>query len=359
MISVIVTTYNQAATIARTLDSVLMQRLEGVTMEVVVGEDGSHDGTRRICEDYARCYPDVIRLMPAAANKGIIDNYFDCLLACRGDYIADCAGDDYWTDELKLQKEWELMEADRSLTVVHTHYRVVAPADPRGTTPRHDGEASTLCDDDPQRRPDGAGRRVDVVEGTSLLEAILTQTERPVIHLCTALYRRDVVMQAYNHDTYLFRNKAFECEDLQICFMLARAGRVAKLADSTVAYTVGGETISTSTDSRRQFAFVRGTTNLSHYMAGKYGVAGPAVSRFFARRLFTLLMHAWRARDSEFRREALACGRRWGVGVTWPVAAVCMATSNRVTWSLTLCLRQYVLKLKAHRAARGQSRHTS
>ena len=92
-------------------------------IEIVVGDDASTDGTRAVCEDYARRYPDIVRLMPAAPNKGMVDNYFDCMLACRGKYIADCAGDDYWTDPKKLDKEVEIMEADPSVTIVHTNWR--------------------------------------------------------------------------------------------------------------------------------------------------------------------------------------------------------------------------------------------
>ena len=47
MISVVVVTYNQAETIGRTLDSVLMQQCH-VPFEIVIGEDCSTDDTRAI-----------------------------------------------------------------------------------------------------------------------------------------------------------------------------------------------------------------------------------------------------------------------------------------------------------------------
>ena len=79
-ISVIVTTYNQEHTIGRTLDSIIKQRCH-LPIEIVLGEDCSTDNTRSVCEDYAERYPDVVRLMPKTPNKGLVDNYFDCLLA--------------------------------------------------------------------------------------------------------------------------------------------------------------------------------------------------------------------------------------------------------------------------------------
>jgi glycosyltransferase involved in cell wall biosynthesis len=74
-ISVIVCTYNQEATIARALDAILAQQCT-VPYEVIIGEDASTDNTRKICQEYAKKYPDIIRIMPEAPNKGIVDNYY-------------------------------------------------------------------------------------------------------------------------------------------------------------------------------------------------------------------------------------------------------------------------------------------
>ena len=76
LISVIVITYNEEKTIARTLDSILMQKCS-LPIEIVIGEDNSTDGTRAVCEDYARRFPSIIRLMDKAPNKGLVDNFFD------------------------------------------------------------------------------------------------------------------------------------------------------------------------------------------------------------------------------------------------------------------------------------------
>ena len=99
-VSVIVICYNQRDTISRALDSVLAQ--EDCDYEVIIGDDASADGTREVCEEYARRYPGRVRLMPAAPNKGVVDNYFDCFDAARGEYVADCAGDDYWLGTRRL-----------------------------------------------------------------------------------------------------------------------------------------------------------------------------------------------------------------------------------------------------------------
>ena len=207
LVSVIVLAYNQQDSIARTLDSILMQKCR-LPIEIVVGDDASTDGTRAVCEDYARRYPDIVRLMPAAPNKGMVDNYFDCMLACRGKYIADCAGDDYWTDPMKLDKEVEIMEADPSVTIVHTNWRTY--------------------NEDTHETKDNAVEQFPApkTDGKLMLEAIITQTTAPVVHLCTALYRAETIKRCYAADTDLFRNKDLGCEDIQTVFMLAINGTV-------------------------------------------------------------------------------------------------------------------------------------
>ena len=356
MISVIVLTYNQQTTIARTLESVLCQRCD-CPVEVVIGEDGSSDGTRDVCKDYARRYPDKVRLMPESPNKGVIDNYFDCLLACRGEYIADCAGDDWWIDEQKLQKELDVMRADASVTIVHTAYKAAA-ADTEGfqlstfnfqlSTCKGRHEASPSCLNRPKSALIGLSQGLHITEGKSMLEDIITQTGRPVIHLCTALYRKDVLMKAYRSDTFLFRNNEFGCEDLQVCCALAAAGNVAFLSDCTLCYSLGQDTISYSPDDRKQFVFKRRTGDLSFYLCRKYGISSRKTRAFFARRLTALLMHAFRIKDKTLRREAVDCRRRWEAGLTCYSAAVLAATSNAALWSAALGLRKYLLKLKTH-----------
>ena len=122
IISVIIITYNQQDTIGRSIDSVLMQKCH-LPYEIIIGEDASTDDTRTICQDYAKKYPDIIRLFCNEHNKGITDNYIDCLLQSRGKYIADCAGDDFWTDPMKLEKELCVMEEYPNVTMVITNWQ--------------------------------------------------------------------------------------------------------------------------------------------------------------------------------------------------------------------------------------------
>ena len=119
IISVAVITYSQQDTIAQTLDSILMQKGE-FELELVVGEDCSTDNTWNICQDYASRYPDIVRLLPNTHNLGIMANFARVMKACSGDFVAICAGDDYWCDEQKLQKQLDFFNQHPDYGVVST-----------------------------------------------------------------------------------------------------------------------------------------------------------------------------------------------------------------------------------------------
>lgn len=118
-ISVGVITYKQETTIRQTLDSILAQKGD-FDLELVVGEDCSPDGTYEICADYAQRYPDVVKLLPNTKNLGIMANFARVMRACTGDYIGICAGDDYWCDEKKLEKQLEYFKKHKDVGVVST-----------------------------------------------------------------------------------------------------------------------------------------------------------------------------------------------------------------------------------------------
>ena len=59
-------------------------------------------------------------LLSNQKNLGIMANFARVMLACTGDYVGICAGDDYWCDEYKLQKQLEYFKAHPDVGVVST-----------------------------------------------------------------------------------------------------------------------------------------------------------------------------------------------------------------------------------------------
>jgi glycosyltransferase involved in cell wall biosynthesis len=90
LVSVSMTTFNLEASLARALDSVLMQK-RTFPMEIVIGDDASTDGTLLIARAYREKHPSVIRVLEREKNVGIQRNTYDTLDQCRGKYcLAGC-----------------------------------------------------------------------------------------------------------------------------------------------------------------------------------------------------------------------------------------------------------------------------
>lgn len=122
MFSVAVITYNQEKYISQTLDSILNQEHD-YKYEIVVGEDCSTDNTKKIIEEYVEKYPDIIKPLYNNPNKGLINNYFNVIAHCKGKYIMQCAGDDYWLPG-KVTRQIEFMESNLDVGMCYSKARV-------------------------------------------------------------------------------------------------------------------------------------------------------------------------------------------------------------------------------------------
>lgn len=111
-------TYQHAPYIRDCIEAVLIQKTN-FPFEYLIGEDCSTDGTREIVFEYAKKYPDKIRVITADENVGMMGNIRRCRMASRGKYVALCEGDDYWTDPYKLQKQVDFMEQNPDVVITY------------------------------------------------------------------------------------------------------------------------------------------------------------------------------------------------------------------------------------------------
>ncbi len=121
VVSVVTITYNHGKYIARAIESVLRQKLS-CEFEYIISDDNSTDDTYVICKYYADRYPNIIKLIKSTENVGGIANEKRSFLVAKGKYIATCEGEDYWTDEYKLQKQLDFMEANADYSACFHRY---------------------------------------------------------------------------------------------------------------------------------------------------------------------------------------------------------------------------------------------
>ena len=106
--SVFMPTFNHAQFIDDAIRSAVEQ--DYPNLEVVVGDDGSTDGTREKVDDWARRYPGRV-VACEGGHLGIVANHNRVLRACRGKYEAHTSGDDLFLPG-KITRQVAWMEED-------------------------------------------------------------------------------------------------------------------------------------------------------------------------------------------------------------------------------------------------------
>jgi len=92
--SIIMICYNQEKYIGTALDSVLCERVK--PYEIIIGDDASTDGTRKIIEEYRAKYPDIIKIILNERNLGITANLNNVAPKATGDIVHFLSGDDWF-----------------------------------------------------------------------------------------------------------------------------------------------------------------------------------------------------------------------------------------------------------------------
>lgn len=108
LLTVLVVTYNHQETIAETLDSILKQKTQ-YPYTVWIAEDCSTDNTLEICNQYIQKYPDKIKVFAQQKNTKA-KHIRDVITKIKTPYLAILEGDDYWTDENKIQIALDFLE---------------------------------------------------------------------------------------------------------------------------------------------------------------------------------------------------------------------------------------------------------
>lgn len=326
-ITVIVATYNQEDTIGRTIDSILSQKTDAA-YEILVVDDCSTDNTSAVCRSYADQYPDKVRYIRRQHNLGLVANYIDAIRRAKGRYIADCAGDDFWIDPTKLQRQFEVLEQNNDITLVHTAWQYF---DPSAQTVRP-------APDEAGRFPQYFGR---ATAGTTLIPAIVSHKISPLVHLCTSLYRRDIIVRAIEQHPELYLSPWLTCEDVQIVAELASKGNFCYLPEVTLNYTYAIDSISKPSQPDKAFRYHAGVLRLTRLLQQLYEIPQTHLVSFYRKEEAFLAKMMFNAHSKELReqaRELLGSAFR----LTDPHV---MLSVNPLLWSMALTIKKTIKRI--------------
>lgn len=324
LISVIVCTYNQEDTIRRALDAILLQECEW-QFEIIIGEDGSKDNTREICEEYATRYPEIVRMMPKAPNKGILQNYFDCVRECKGKYIMECGGDDKWMTG-RMQRCLDIMERHPEVGMVMSAIQpidensgLLSPLSPSPWTEGlHDGDALTY----------GFASFTHCAPGAS------------------AMTRTSMLREVMERFPRYFNGREFLMEDFQIAVSMGTVGKMYYIAEPTYYYYHSDNNISMGFDYHKKLRFDKNALSLLLSLIEDLHLDYSRLENAIQYRYGVILMHAFRIHDKKERDLILDDMKKHLITQSKSMRIIAIATSNDFLWSILLFVRSVYTKMK-------------
>lgn len=113
LLEVITATYNHEKFIGQAIKSVVSQQTK-FDFRMLIVEDCSTDGTKKVVFDYERAHPDKIKVFYNEQNAFMNgkNNWVFLFSKVKAKYVALLDGDDFWTDTTKLQKQVDFLEAN-------------------------------------------------------------------------------------------------------------------------------------------------------------------------------------------------------------------------------------------------------
>ena len=208
-VSVCMISYNHSKYIRQAIESILSQSTE-FSIELVIGDDYSSDETANICQTFVDLDPRV-RLLPSKLNLGVMPNFIRTLQACRGELIAICEGDDYWTDRYKLDKQVRLLN-------LHSEYAASTH------------QSQILINEIPDRK-----FRIDVAEILSTEDI----TAGRLFHTASVLFRRPVI------DLFCNSPAVLSCDRL-LNFCMSFLGKIHYSEEIMCVYRIHGSGMSSN-----------------------------------------------------------------------------------------------------------------
>lgn len=247
LVSVTVATYQHVGYIKQCLEGILMQKTN-FPYEIIIGEDGSTDGTQEICKEYAEKYPDRIRLYirDRKLSQFVTDNgevtRFNGIwnrMSARGKYIAWCEGDDYWIDPLKLQKQVDFLEKHPEYGLCYTNYE-------------------TLYESKKQIVPAPSAKR----NSGNIFEELL---QRNFIVTATVLFRTNVYYSASKQ--IMEYAQSWSIGDYPLWLEIAKDWKIKYLRDCTTIYRVLSDSASHSSNVNKTVAFNESVLSIQRFFA--------------------------------------------------------------------------------------------
>lgn len=282
LVSIAIFTYNHRRYIGQCIDSVLMQKTK-FDYEIIIADDCSADGVQEILKDYQARYPEKIKLLLQDKNLGLIGNYTSMLHQCRGKYIAQTSGDDFWYDPNKLQKQIDALEKNPHCDLCYTNCYTCDDAGNINFSPLLNNEIPTF-------------------------ESHLLNTG--YIAPGSWTYNRRVL-------DYLDLQDWFTDESLAVALDILHHSKVIFISEPTCVYRVHLNSAATQTNPVKMWKYLYGLFKMQLYYAEKYGMSEEFISHMKIQEYHNKCFAAIEAGDDVFIEEGIKYCKDNGIELKW------------------------------------------
>lgn len=170
-ISVCIPTFNRAALLRLSIESVLRQSFKD--FQLIISDNGSTDDTESVASSFG---DDRLIYMRNASNLGIRGNWNRCLDLAKGEFIAILPDDDLMKPENLLEKV-AVLDRDENVGLVHSKYDLI------------DGDGKVVRED--TNWGHGPDRRCDATDGPDItLIPMYNMVNTPTVVFRRACYEK-------------------------------------------------------------------------------------------------------------------------------------------------------------------------
>jgi len=250
VISIIVCTYNHENTIEKCLSSLVNQILN-VEYEIIIGDDESKDKTSKICQEFKANHRN-IKYLKRDKNIGMINNFMDLISESKGEFIAQCSGDDFWIDDYKLQKQYDFLRQNSNYGMVHTDYKILYRNELRKSTPP--------------------------IQTQNVFDALLSEN---FINPTTCFFRKKILLEAIKNEVI---NSKTVMEDYNLVLYTAEKYKIGYLNDITTVYLKNENSLSNFTNQAEKLNFINEIIKVQIKFAisnGKIGLIKDRIKRHY------------------------------------------------------------------------------
>ncbi len=207
LVSVLIPVFNGERFLAECLESILAQKFGDC--EILVGDDGSTDGSCAVIERFAR-RDRRVRWWRNPRNLGIGGSFNACLQAARGEFVKFVLQDDKLLEPSALSQLVELLQSDSSIALVVSASQLI------------DAHSRVI-------RVRNRFGRSGVRDGRKVIARCLSRSTNLIGEPSLALFRRSQAARGFDER---FR----QLLDLELWFHLLEQGRFAFIGEPLCAF---------------------------------------------------------------------------------------------------------------------------